>query len=155
MTPDEYEQVTRSVVESIYEQVEGLRARQAKQGRTNLWRGMSGFRHQIDVSVEGNEDLLLIECKMWSDSVDVPRFLTFLARILDITPTEHHRKIHAAVVTTKGFESGVNQLADCYKIDLQRVSSPVEFAIKYKHLFAIGVQDDLNRWSDIVETEPK
>jgi hypothetical protein len=66
--------------------------------------------------------------------------------------------IHASLVTTKGFQSGVRKLAAYYKsqldkvsMQLDKVSSPAEFALKYKHLFAMGLQDDLNRWSDAVQ----
>lgn len=154
MTPSEYEQVTKSLVESIVEQVEDVGSYQVKQGRTNHWTGVSGFAHQIDVSVESLDDLLLIECKRWTESVDVPSFLTFLARVIDIRETRRYPHIHASVVTTKNFESGVTRLAAYYKVDLHKVSSPVEFAIRYKQLFAIGVKDELNRWADSIQIEP-
>jgi len=153
MLSGEYEQVTKELMETIVEQVEGVRADQVKHGFNNKWKGQSGFPHQIDVSVEGENDLLLIECKMWKAPVDVERFLTFLARILDIRPTQPSLKIHASVVTTNNFDPGVRQLAEYYGIELDKVSSAVEFVIRYKHLFAVGVQDDMNRWTDSAQTE--
>src|SRR3990170_5153392 len=125
----EYEEITAEIEAALFEQVEGLKPEQVRHGRSNLRVGISGFPHQIDVSVEGEKDVLLAECKSWNQNVDVPRFLTFLARILDIRPTEQGRTIHSAVVTTKGFDSGITKLADYYGITLHTVISPTDFVV--------------------------
>jgi hypothetical protein len=153
MTSDEYERVTKELMETIVEQVEGVRADRVGHGLRNRLKGQSEYPHQIDVSVEGAHDLLLVECKMWKAPVKVPAFLAFLGRIVDIRPTQPSLKMHASIVTTKGFQRGVRQLADYYQIQLDKVSSPAEFAMKYKQLFAVGVQDDLNRWADSAQTQ--
>jgi hypothetical protein len=156
MTPHEYEPVTKDLMENIFKQLEGVSLQHVGHGLRNRIKGQSGYPHQIDVSVEGAHDLLIVECKMWKVPVKVPAFLAFLARIVDICPTQPSLTVHASLVTTKGFQRGVRQLADYYRnhyqIQLDKVSSPAEFAIKYKHLFAIGVQDDLNQWADSVQT---
>lgn len=155
MTSDEYERVTKDLQQAIFAQVEG-EVPLVGYGLRNKVKGQSGYLHQIDVSVENDHDLLLVECKMWKVPVKVPAFLAFLARIIDISPAQASRRIHASLVTTKGFQRGVRQLADYYRnyydIQLDKVSSAAEFAIKYKHLIAIGVQDDLNQWEDSAET---
>lgn len=159
MTSGEYEQITADIVASVFEHVEGIKAQHVQHGRRNRVQGKSGYRHQIDVSIRGAQDWLLVECKMWKDPVKVPAFLAFLARIIDIRPTQPDINIHASIVTTRGFQKGVPLLANYYnnqlpkvRIQLDKVSSPLEFVIKYKHLFSVGVQDDLNHWSDAVET---
>jgi hypothetical protein len=156
MTSNEYERVTKAIQQAVFEQVEGAGVKRVGHGLRNKVKGQSGYAHQIDVSVENDRDLLLIECKMWKDPVKVPAFLAFLARIVDISPAQSSRKIHASLVTTKGFQRGVVQLANYYRnyydIQLDKVGSAAEFAMKYKQLFAIGVQDDLNQWGDSVET---
>jgi hypothetical protein len=140
----EYEKITAEIEAELFEQVEGLKPEQVKHGRSNLWAGISGFPHQIDVSVEGEKDVLLAECKCWIQNVDVDRFLTFLARILDIRPTEQGRMIHSAVVTTKGFDSGITKLAGYYGINLHTVTSPTDFVLKYKNLFSISKSDQVS-----------
>ena len=139
MEPDEYEKVVRDIVESLFRQVENITPEQIKHGRESLCRGASTFPHQIDVLAAGGGDIILVECKRWAETVDVPSFLTFLARILDIRPVENERTIHAVMVTTKGFESGVKTLASYYNIDLRIVHSATEFIMSYKHFQAIGV----------------
>jgi hypothetical protein len=57
------------MVESIYKLAEGIAPEQVKWGRANLWQGVSGYQHQIDVSVRGARDLILVECKCWKDKV--------------------------------------------------------------------------------------
>ena len=150
----EYEEITAEIEAALFEQVEGLKPEQVRHGRSNLRVGISGFPHQIDVSVEGEKDVLLAECKSWNQNVDVPRFLTFLARILDIRPTEQGRTIHSAVVTTKGFDSGITKLADYYGITLHTVTSPTDFVVKYKNLFSIRKSDQVP-FSDEVLLEVK
>ncbi len=164
MTSQEYEAITQKLFARITEQVEGEgAAKQVKRGLRNRVKGQSGYRHQIDVSVELTHDLLLVECKMWKAQVNVPAFLAFLARIIDIRPTQPAlATIHASMVTTRGFQSGVRKLADYYNaqldnvsIQLDKVSSPTEFGLRYKHLFVIGAQDDLNQWSDGIQIQKK
>lgn len=146
----EYEKITAAIEAALFEQVEGLKPKQVKHGRSNLWAGVSGFPHQIDVSVAGEKDVLLAECKCWTQNVDVDRFLTFLARILDIRPTEQGRAIHSAVVTTKGFDPGIKKLADYYGIDLHTVTSPTDFVVKYKNLFSISKSDQVGVSDEIL-----
>jgi hypothetical protein len=141
MTSGEYEEITAQIEAAVFEQVEGVKPEQVKHGRSNLWPGISGFPHQIDVSAAGEKDVLLVECKCWTENVDVDRFLTFLARILDIKPTEQGRTIHSAVATTKGFDPGIKKLADYYGIKLHTVTSPTDFAVNYKNLFSISKGD--------------
>ena len=63
MTSDEYERVTKELMETIVEQVEGVRADRVGHGLRNRLKGQSGYRHQIDVSVEGAHDLLTTQPK--------------------------------------------------------------------------------------------
>jgi hypothetical protein len=144
----------------LFEQVEGVKPQQVKHGRSNRWKGISGFPHQIDVSVEGEKDILLAECKCWKRKVDVPRFLTFFARLSDIRLglKEQHRTIYAAVVTTKGFQSGITKLAPYCDIKLHTVTSPTDFVAQYKDHFFISKGDQVSLEDDVVTvklTTPK
>jgi hypothetical protein len=105
-----------------------------KKGRENKWQGASGFVHQIDVSLESDEDVLLVECKHWKDNVTAEVFLTLWARVLDLSkgPESKGRRIMGALVTSRGFQSGVDKLADYYKEHMSAffVTADGEFKIK-------------------------
>lgn len=133
----QYEQVASDIVRSIFEYAEGVVPEQVKYGSKNRWPGVSGYKHQIDVSVVGSQDLILVECKCWGDTIPVEECLVFLARVHDIKPT-FNGKIHAVMVTTVGFQSGVKKLAEYYEIELAVVKSASEFVLKYKDLLSVG-----------------
>ncbi|MCB8981993.1 MAG: restriction endonuclease [Ardenticatenaceae bacterium] len=136
MTPQEYEKTTSEIAQSIFERVEGIDPKQVRYGNQNRLQGKSGYKHQIDVSVEGLNDLILIECKYWDRRVSAEAILTFLGRIHDIKPM-FDKQIHSVIVTNVGFQSGVKQLAKYYEIDLQIISSARAFGFMYKDLLLI------------------
>jgi len=86
-------------------------------GKENLWEGASGFLHQIDASLHNDRDVLLIECKYWKDKVRAIEFLAHYARILDIKRNQKNEglNIRGAIVTTKGWQSGVEKLVRHYQ----------------------------------------
>ena len=160
MTSRKYEEITKRIVIGIFRQVEGIRREEVHCGRSNKWQGVSQAKHQIDVSVDGRNDVLLVECKKWKEKVDLRSFLSFLARVIDIRSKEikskEKRHVHAVFVTTVGFDQGnIQKLADYYNIDLSVVHSEYEFLMKYKGLLAAAFQDGLNRWADEVKAELK
>lgn len=136
MTSKEYEQVVSRIAQSIFERVEGLIPKQVKHGKYNRWIGESGFRHQIDVSVQGHQDLILVECKYWKSKVPVEAVLTFFARVFDIKPT-FDGNVHPVIVTKKGFQRGAKLLAKYYNIDLQIIPSASVFGFAYKNLLLV------------------
>ena len=107
MRAEEYEHITRRIVESMFEQVEGAKAEKVGHGTKNRLCGASGYSHQIDVSVQGARDVLLVECKCWRKIVSTESVLTFAARVCDLRRSlPKETTIHAALVTTKGFGRG-------------------------------------------------
>jgi len=144
MTSREYEKVVHDIAAALYEVAENMQAEKLGYGSSNKLAGISGFNHQIDVSIASKNDLILIECKRWNQRVEVPAFLTFLARILDIKAQETRRAVHPIVVTTIGFEEGVRTLANYYKIQLQVVRSASEFAMKYKNVATLGTSGTIS-----------
>ncbi|HEV8715425.1 MAG TPA: hypothetical protein VGX03_21670 [Candidatus Binatia bacterium] len=155
MTSTEYEEVTKNIVDSIFHQVENIPSQKVRSGLKNEWEGISQAKHQIDVSVEGYNDVLLVECKKWKEQVDFPSFLSFLARIIDIKSKEK-RNIHGIFVTTVGFDQGnIQKAAEYYGIHLQLVQSASEFVMKYKTLLAAALHDNLSYWADEAKPELK
>jgi hypothetical protein len=80
------------------------------------YEGKSGQLHQIDVAIEakiaGIEILIIVECKHYNKKISMNEILVFTARIDDISA---HKGI---MVTTIGFQSGVEKIARAKKIAL-------------------------------------
>ena len=139
MSPAEYEEVVREITASIFRKVEGLQPEQVGSGKHNHIEGSSGYEHQIDVSILGKKDLILVECKRWKRKVDVGHMLAFYARVCDIWgKLPQGMKVHAVFATTVGLQSGAITVAEYYNIDWQIVKSPREFGLKYKDLLLIS-----------------
>ncbi|OAI48297.1 hypothetical protein AYO43_03805 [Nitrospira sp. SCGC AG-212-E16] len=137
MTPEEYEQLTSQIAGSIYTAVEGITPEQVLFGRCSKWVGQSGYEHQIDVTVRGPNDAILVECKYWQDPVPPEGVLTFIARLLDIRPT-FAGVIHGVIVTKSGLTSGAGLLARHYETDTQVIPGPEAFGVSYKKLRLIS-----------------
>src|SRR5437773_1957937 len=114
-----YEEVTSKIAASVFERVSGFPAGRVLFGKKNKWSGQSGYPHQIDVAICGSQDIIMVECKHYNkkNRVKVEHLLTFSGRINDIRPI-HSETIHPVIVTLHGFQSGCQELADYYKIDL-------------------------------------
>ncbi len=136
----EYEKIVADIGKELFERVEKNKF-EIRYGNTNKWIGISGFAHQIDVSVKANSFILLVECKNWSTGVDVPSFLTFLARVIDIRSKHSDKDIYGKIVTTVDYDSGVQVLASYYNIDLDKVKNKREFSFKFQKYGIAGVAD--------------
>ena len=78
----EQEAIAAQYARSIYESVEGIAPEKVRHGRESILIGLSGQPHQIDVSVWGPTDLILIECKhREKKSIGVEMILTFLGYV--------------------------------------------------------------------------
>jgi hypothetical protein len=137
MKPEDYEQLTSQIADSIYTAVEGIAPEQVRYGRSSKWVGQSGYEHQIDVIVLGPNDAILVECKYWEGPVPPEGVLTFIARLSDIQPT-FTGTIHGVVVTKSGLTCGAELLAKHYKIDTQVIPGPEAFGFSYKKLRLIS-----------------
>jgi len=92
----------------------------SKCGGTNKWEGISGFKHQIDVSLKNNQHVLLIECKYWKNRIRAEVILSVLKRLEDIRngPEANGRECRIALVVSKGFQKGVKKLGEFYKKEI-------------------------------------
>ncbi len=138
MKPENYEQLTSQIAQSIYTAVEGITPEQVRYGRKSRWVGQSGYEHQIDVIVRGPNDAILVECKYWEKPVPPEAVLTFSARLSDIRPT-FPGTIHGVVVTKSRFTRGAKLLAEHYEIDTAVIRNPEAFAFSYKKLRQISL----------------
>lgn len=147
----EYECLLKKLTKSIYSKVENQSQPIVNSGYSNKWPGVSGYQHQIDVSIEGPSDIVIVECKCWEKAVDLKSFLVFVARIVDLRARES-RKIHAIFATTKRFpRGGIQKLAEHFEITPAIVKSEEDFILKYKHLWEVGISDKYDCMKEQVE----
>jgi len=126
----EYEKLVGSISSKLTNIPELVKRSVLAVGRSNLWEGASGFKHQIDVSLKSEKDILLVECKYWNEPVDASVFLTLFGRIFDIkgNVTYKQNEVRGAIVSKKGWQSGVEELTNYYAAwcSLFRVDSEAE-----------------------------
>ena len=130
MKPEKYEKVVAAIAESVAQRVEVLPEGTVQSGRQNHWLGASGFKHQIDVSVRGNERVLLVECKYLKRRISVEAVLTLQGRLADIRPTLG-LEVEGAIITKIGFQSGAQRVAQYFAIHCDLIRSAEEFGFKY------------------------
>jgi hypothetical protein len=146
---NEYERIVAVLGKALFETAENSGNFLVKYGGSNKWIGVSGYNHQIDVSAQSNETILLIECKNWGSNVGVPSFLTFLARVIDIRSNFPDKKVIGKIVTTIGFDRGVKMLASYYEIELDKVKNENEFLLRFQQ-YGIGGVADQGKGTDSV-----
>jgi len=128
----EFEDLTKKIVDEIKRISSNYENAVIKAGVRNRIEGASGFKHQIDVSIEINNDnckkLLLIECKHYAAKVALNDMLILIARIDDI---KRNRKIDVRGIffTTKGYTWPAKKIGESYKIDLNTAKDIKSFAV--------------------------
>ncbi len=116
MDSREYEQVINSISHELTNDTRLRNVGHKQFGKNNRWEGACGFLHQIDTSIHNDTNAVLIECKYWKSKVRVIEFLTFFGRLIDIRENPNYRNlnIRGAIVTTKGWQSGVEKFVEHY-----------------------------------------
>ena len=102
--------------------------------------GVSGFSHQIDVSLRGEATLYLIEAKHWKRPVSVEAVLVLGSRLRDIAQATD-LKVYASMVSTQPATSGAHQLAPSLRIRIDTVRSLQEYALQFGPQLFVGVTD--------------
>jgi hypothetical protein len=141
-----YELLVQRLVEKLILTVPGLATSTVLGGATkkSKHRGASGYFHQIDVSVQLVELLVLIECKYWKSQVDTQAVLTMAARLADIQTANPLKKVSASIASTKRVDSGAQLLANYFGVRLETVSNEAEYAIRIGSAVAIGLVERVN-----------
>ena len=101
----------------ILQSLEGLRLNRTTSEKPH-WQGASGYQHQIDESFTTDDErvIVLIECKHWSNTIDIPAFSTFLIRLVDIAMKDQGRTVLGILATTQGPQGrfgGTDDDQDC------------------------------------------
>jgi hypothetical protein len=137
MTHEEYETLVRTMVQELTATAHALGPCKVNGGAQNRVTGASGFAHQIDATVNNSTDLLLIECKYWTEPVDVEPVLVLAARMADISAVVCTPRVHGSLVSTKEPTAGARTLAEYFRISVDTVVNPREYALRvFDHVFA-------------------
>ena len=149
------EELVASVARNMATAHEGAENVEVRTGSTNLIRGASGFRHQIDVSVHTPNDLILYECKYWDANVDPEAILALAARGIDIQRAHPDHVVSLNMVVRNDLTSGANLLAQFFKVRRHVAKSAAEFSLGYKTDWQAAVVDHatLNESAD-ARSEP-
>ena len=108
-------------------------------GKTNKWKGISTCKHQIDVSIECENNIYLIECKKYSGApIKLSDILVLYSRIVDIQE-QHSKKIKGIFFTTIGYQSGAIKFGNYYNIILNKAESIDRFAAEIAGNVILGV----------------
>ena len=84
-----------------------------RSGTKNRYKGISGYKHQIDVSFEDDDKIGIIECKRYVKKVSTKDILVLITRQRDIA-LGYRKKVFASLFITKGFTAGAQTLAKHY-----------------------------------------
>src|SRR5215475_7483776 len=115
MTHEEYETLVRTMVQELTATAHALGPCTVNGGAQNRVTGASGFAHPIDATVNNSTDLLLIECKYWTEPVDVEPVLVLAARMADISAVVCTPRVHGSLVSTKEPTAGARTLAEYFR----------------------------------------
>ena len=138
MTSKEYEILVADIACKFEHYLQGSTFKILK-GQDNKWEGISTCKHQIDVSIERDNDIYLIECKKYTKkSIELSDILVLYSRIVDIQG-KHNKKIKGIFFTTTRYHSGVIKFGNYYKIILNKAKSIDEFAAEIAGNVILGV----------------
>jgi len=140
MTSEEYENLVAEIANGIKQQHGHLSDVTLSFGRTNKIMGTSGYKHQIDVSLQGLNLLFIIECKKWHKRIGPSEVLVLAGRKMDIE-TEGC-KVVPILTSMKGATEGANKLARHFGVALEIVKSAHEFGLRIGHFIHQAMEDN-------------
>lgn len=136
MKPKDQEKRTGALFEQLLQTL-GETAIVKSGGRTNKWKGASGYEHGIDVSIEFSDEILLVECKHWDTPVTPDAALTLLGRLIDIRPL-HNKSVGGALVTNREPGPGAMKICQRHGISCDRVESEHDYAVTLRDRKRVG-----------------
>lgn len=136
----DYEYLVADIVRGLKQAAPSIRDSQIGQGATNRVPGKSGYKHQIDVSINfGDGRLHLIDCKLWQGAVGVSEVLVMRGRLDDIASC-HQGRVTGALVSKSGYSRNAEKLARFLCIDLEHVHSVEEYMLRVGRVVGGAVQ---------------
>ena len=125
-----YEKLTKQIVEEVKKVTPTLQNAVIGHGTKNKIEGGSGFKHQIDVSIEiPNKKLILVECKRYKSKVTLSDMLILVARIDDINK-KSKLNVTGIFFTTVGYTAPARKIGSQYNIELNIAKNIKQFAVQ-------------------------
>ncbi|WP_374487017.1 restriction endonuclease [Zoogloea sp.] len=147
-----YEALVAEIVRALKQAAPSLSDSQIGKGATNRIPGKSGYKHQIDVSINfGDGRLHLIDCKLWQGPVGVSEVLVMQGRLDDIAPC-HQGRVTGALVSKSGYSRNAEKLARFFCIELEHAHSVEEYILRVGKLVGAAVQSTFSV-KDVAEAE--
>jgi hypothetical protein len=141
MSPDDYESLVASLVDGIRATAPEFQELHIGFGRSNRLLGASGYKHQIDVSLEGASRVFLLECKRWEYKIGVDEVMVLVARGADIAQARQNARIHCILASKVGSTRGAITLAHYFGIELEIIVSAHEYGLRLGKRVHVGVSD--------------
>ena len=130
MNPEHYEALIAEIARGINSLTPGLENICICSGRTNYMQGLSGYRHQIDVSFFYKESIYIIECKCWKRKLGVQEVLTLAGRAKDIQDSCAQHTVIPVLISIKGASRYASPLAEYFNIKIEIAESAHDFGLK-------------------------
>ena len=137
MNDHEYELLVSELIAGLAKSTQ-LRSHDIGSGKKNLVAGASGFRHQIDVSLQDHHSLFLWEVKYWTRKVGAEAILILASRLEDIRKHRPNTAVHASIVSTKHATKGAWLLAAHFEIKINVVYNLYRYALQFANENLIG-----------------
>jgi len=136
-----YELLARKLIDSL--QASGQLAEyEGGSGPRNRMAGASGYKHQIDLSLQSEKALFLLELKYLGKPVGVAELLILASRKADLEARFAPTPVHASLVTTMKPSRNVRPLAAHFGVNIDFVADLSSYALTF----------DLNRFLGHVES---
>lgn len=150
----EYELLVDNLVGELTKSIPRFIGAKIGSAKNNRFQGVSGYKHQIDVSIKTDKLLILIECKHYSKKIGVSEILIMSARDIDIKKSNQELSTHSYIITTKGETRNVLGLKKEFGVGVDIVTSIEEYSMQIinKHFAANIEKLDI---SDFAEAEIK
>lgn len=145
-TSTEYENFVAKLIKGIQDSKRKIT--DLGKGQTNKIEGISGIKHQIDVSFIDHSFtspiLVLIECKRFQDdSVALEHIKVLQATRDDIIQNQKLKSLSSVksiIVTTVGVQSGAQKYADFYGINIEKLPHDEKnFTFQYENIISAGI----------------
>jgi hypothetical protein len=109
-----------------------------KSGARNRVAGASGYKHQIDLSLVGEERLFLFELKCLYKSIGVAEILILAARFSDISAAFPGHKVLASIVSTKRPSKNVFPLSRQFGLCVDVVENLNSYGLSFANQHFVG-----------------
>ena len=139
----DYEKLVHELV-STFRQAPGMENYAIGAGTRNRMVGASGYRHQIDLSLESSERIFLLELKHYLSSVGVAELLVLAARLQDISAANKHKLVRALLVSKRKPSRNVPPLAQFFSVQVEVVESAHAYGLSFANLHFVGITEAAN-----------